>query len=143
MFKKMGSKIGDISAIDFSSADLPHWENGIHWPETTQDDRAVLFSRLYLEIGRISSSYGQYENALAAMERGLTHTGKDAPSLAQRARLPLKLAIAAALLEKGELEISSSTLIEIEPELDELRQPDSSVHWLEIAGKIDLLRGDF
>ncbi len=102
--QKMESSIGDINAIAFTPEGLAEWESERARPATSNKaDRAVFFSRLYLVMGRILAALGQYGQALASLRRGLLHTGKGAPDLAARAATHLKLAIAAALLESGDL----------------------------------------
>jgi tetratricopeptide (TPR) repeat protein len=139
----MHPSIGDLHALQFVPSGLQQWEVERYWPGTSRDDRIVLFSRLYLVMGRLLAALGQYGEALVALERGLYHTEQDTPDLAQQANLPVRLTIAGAFLEKGELSAASASLTGLEPDLDELQQPGFVVRWLELSGKLALLRGTF
>jgi hypothetical protein len=143
LLQAMQPGIGDLQSIEFSPSGLAQWEARRSWPGTSRADRAVLFSRLYLEMGRLLAALGQYGDALVALERGLSHTGKDAPDLAWQAIVPLRLAIASALLEKGELTAARSWLTDLAPALAERQQPGLAVRWLELSGKLNLLQGEF
>ena len=78
-----------------------------------------------------------------ALRRGLFQAGQGTPDLARKAIVPLRLQIASACLEKGDLEETQTELGEIKANLDGLRQPGFSAHWLEISGKLNLLKGEF
>ena len=139
----MQPSLGDLHSVPFSAFALPHWETERHWPGASHEDRVVLFSRLYLAMGKLLAALGQYGEALVALERGLDHTEPGTPDLAQQARVPLRLAMAGALLEQGELASASTHLTTLAPDLDERQQPGFMVHWLELSGKLALLRGTF
>lgn len=139
----MSPSIGDIHSIDFTPSGLLRWERERDWPNIDSNGRAVLFSRLYLVMGWLLAALGQYSNALVALERGLHHTGEGMPDIARQATVPLKLLIAGALLEKGNLMESGVRLAKLESDLDELRQPGFFVRWLELSGKLYLLQGEF
>jgi tetratricopeptide (TPR) repeat protein len=135
--------IGDVQAIRFSSQGIVQWEGTVYWPDTSQADRTVQFALLYLVMGRLLSALGQYGDALTTLERGLHHSGPDAPNLARQAKVPLQLAIAGAQMEKGDLEAARASLTSLEPQLDERQHPGHMVNWLELSGKLDLLHGEF
>lgn len=139
--EEMAPSLGDLRAIAFTPSGLQAWEERV-WVDTEAAEREVLLSRLYLMMGWVLASLGQYRNALAALERGLLHTGENAPDLAQQATVPLELLIASALLEKGDLARARQVLGAIEPFLDALRQPGLAVRWLELSGKLNLMRGN-
>ncbi len=143
MLRDMELSIGIIEDIEFSTNGLLQWESGCHWPGTSDQSRAVLFSQLYLEIGRIQAGLGQYGKALAAFEGGLRHSERTASDLARQAMTHLRLAQADALLEKGELAASGIILKEIRADLDWSRQPGLDINWLELSGKRSLLLGEF
>jgi len=107
-----------------------------------RDKGGVLFAYLYLAMGKLLSSLGQYGTARVMLERGLFHTGETYPSIARQAHIPMKFAIAAACLEKGDLELAQEKLDIIRTEFNEVEQPEALVRWLEIYGKIHLLRGN-
>lgn len=135
--------MSDIQAIRFTPAGLAHWESQPHWSGADQADRIVLLSRLYLVMGQLLASLGQYGDALAALERGLFHAGPTSPALAQQAALPLRVAIARAQVEKGELSAARASLFDLEPMLNENKSPGYWVRWLEVSGKMALLCGEF
>jgi tetratricopeptide (TPR) repeat protein len=143
LLRAMRPRIGEIEAISFNDSGLDHWEAGCRWQEATPADYAVIFSRLYLVMGWLLAALGQYEDALFALRRGLTFTGKESPDLAQRAALPLNLIIATALLEQGELQAAGNKLDELKSKIDERRQPGFHVRQLELSGKLHMLRGNF
>jgi CHAT domain-containing protein/tetratricopeptide (TPR) repeat protein len=138
----MGASVGDIHDIEFEAQALKTWEAGRRWRAFDRAGQAVLYTRLYLELGRLLASVGQYRDALSALARGLHHAGPRAPDLARRAALPLELAAAAALLERGDLEGARARLdaLAARPELP--RQPDCSLRAAELSGKLALLTGE-
>ncbi len=142
LLRAMAPRIGDIRSIQFSSPGLIQWEDGCVWLDAQSPERAVLFSQLHLEMGRLLSALGQYSNALVTLNRGLFHTGEEAPSLARASAIPLKLAIASAQLEKGELATANDNLKSLKDELDEHQYPEYYIHWLQLCGKLNLLRGE-
>jgi len=144
LLTEMEPRIGDITKIDFSPVGLARWESDCRWVQADQADRTLILTLLYLCIGRILSSLGQYGDAITAIERGLFHVGADgAPDLARQARIPLDLSLAAALIEKGLLRESETLLTDLEPEINPARQPGRFVRWLELSGKLRLLTGNF
>ncbi len=143
LLKGLHSRIGDLDAIDYSPAGLIRWEQACVWPDANPADRAILFSRLYLVIGRLLVANGRYGQALAVLDRGLLYTEDTAPALAQAARVPFWLAIAGALLERGNLEEARAHLARLESHIDDIQQPGFAVHAIELAGKLALLQGEF
>jgi len=143
LLRTLGYRIGNVDAIEFTPQGLLLWEARIEWPNTTRDDRGVLFSQLYLTMGWLLVALGQYVESLNSLERGLSYTGIDFPDLARQAATPLKLTIARALLEKGDLQEAKQALSVIKNELDANLQPGFYVQRLELSGKLDLLQGNF
>ena len=142
-FKEMAPRIGDIEGIHFSPFGLEQWEDGCVWPNTEPQERTVLFSELYLAMGRLLSALGQYGDALEALKRGLSHTeGEEVPSLAGQTVVPLRLAIASAHLEKGDLAEADTSLFRLQNQLKYPQHPEYSIRWLELSGKLNLLRGE-
>ncbi len=142
LLQAMAPRIGDIRTIQFSSSGLVQWEAGCNWPDADSQDCAILFAQLHLAMGRLLCALGQYSDALVTLNRGLAHTGEDAPTLARKTGLPLKLAIASAYLEKGDLATAQDNLTTIKSELDENQYPEYYIRWLELSGKLNLLCGD-
>lgn len=144
LLRAMSPRIGDIDDIVFDPAELTRWESGRWWPGANAADRAVLFSRLYHVMGWLLAGLGQYASALCAFRQGLKHaTADDAHPLARRAAMPLKLAAAGALLEKGEMGEARGELDRLRPQLDERAHPGDYVRWLELKGKHSMLCGDY
>ncbi|HEY9674795.1 MAG TPA: nucleotide exchange factor GrpE [Waterburya sp.] len=139
----MAPRIGDIESIQFSPAGLVQWELGCVWLNTEPQEKTIIFAELYLAMGRLLCALGQYGDALKALHRGLFHTeGTEVPALARQTVIPLKLAIATALLERGDLDDADTNLSHLQAELDELQHPEHTISWLEISGKLHLLRGE-
>ncbi|MDJ0569110.1 MAG: CHAT domain-containing protein [Pleurocapsa sp. MO_192.B19] len=139
----MAPRIGDINCIQFSPFGLVQWEEGCVWPGTEPQERVILFAELYLAMGRLLSALGQYGEALQALKRGLSHTeGEEVPSLARQTVIPLKLAIAASHLEKGDLGEADTYLSHLQNQLEYPQHPEYSIRWLELSGKLNLLRGE-
>jgi hypothetical protein len=139
----MDGSLGDLDDIELSAKALPGWEAARPWSGLDRADRAVLFSRLYLELGRLFACLGRYTEALAALDRGVAHaTARHAPDLARRAALPLGLERAAARLERGDLDKARATLDEIQSLADLRTDPVASIRLGELAGKLAALHGD-
>jgi CHAT domain-containing protein len=136
------SKLNSITMIDFDLASLQRWESEQRWPNTSATDPQVLFSRLYLVMGRLLASLGQYDNAITVLERGLHHTGAHASSLARQAFVPLQLSRIAAMLEWGNLAVADRELQNLRSALDEVQQLGFYVRWLELSSKWCFLRGE-
>src|SRR5262249_1438544 len=142
LLAEMHPQIGDIHAVSFALAPLAAWEQRCDWPGADQADRAVLFSRLYLEMGSLLAGLGQYRDAEVALERGLKHSGDGAPDLARRAAVPLRLALSTVLLERGDLPRSEAQLRGLETMFDERRDAGLAARRIELLGRAALLRGE-
>ncbi|MEH2024086.1 CHAT domain-containing protein [Nostoc sp.] len=143
LLQEMAPRIGDINNIQFVLPGLLQWEAGCFWHDTDLEDRTVLFTELYLAMGRLLAALGQYGEALVALQRGLFHAeGEKVSSLAQQTILPLKLAIASALQEKGHFEDAQTYLSDLESQLNQPQHPEHFIRWLELSGKLNLLLGN-
>lgn len=143
LFQVMAPRIGDIRSIQFSQQGLVQWEARCVWHDADSQDRVVLFAQLHLAMGRLLAALGQYGDALTTLNRGLFHTGEEAPSLARQTAIPLQLVMASAYLEKGDLTLAQNTLLRLKLELDENQYPEYYIRWLELFGKLNLLGGEF
>lgn len=144
LLAEMNPRVPDVRGMDLSPAGLVRWESACHWPQAQPSDRTAMFTLLYLSMGRILSSVGQYGDAVTVIGRGLFHAGgSSAPDLARQALTHLKLSLSAALLEKGLLSESERVLAALEPALRASREPGSYARWLELNGKLCLLTGKF
>lgn len=142
--QEMAPRIGDIEEIQFTSFGLLQWEESRIWINVEPQEQIVLFVELYLAMGRLLCSLGQYGQALESFKRGLFHTeGTEIPSLTNQTIVPFKLAIASAHLEKGDLTEADICLSTIEDQLERHQHPEYYIQWLEISGKLNLLRGEF
>ncbi|MBD2259304.1 CHAT domain-containing protein [Pseudanabaena sp. FACHB-2040] len=147
LFEEMAARIGSIEAIDITPQGLLTWERKCRWPNTDMADRTVLFTLLYLEMGRLLSALGQYRDALEMLNRGLTHAtpgdSQTIPVLA-RSQVPwLQLAIAQACLESGLLPEAEAVLTVLQPLLGAQQERILQIQWHTLAGKLALLRGVF
>jgi CHAT domain-containing protein/tetratricopeptide (TPR) repeat protein len=152
LLDEMRASIGDVTSISFTNAGLEVWERNCRWPDADERDRATIFALLYFVMGRLLASLGQYGQAGVALQRGLGHASQKrtngrayagAQELAKQAVTPLQLALAAALLEKGELQGAAAQLDKLKGKTDEEKQPATFVQTLELRGKLNLLAGEF
>jgi hypothetical protein len=140
--EEMSDFLGDIHQIRFESEALERWEAERPWREFESDDRAVLFTRLYLVLGRLLASVGQYQDGLAALARGARHASPEAPDLARRALLPLELDTASALIEKGDIPQARAQLAALNDSRELDSRLDAAIRRDELSGKLALLTGD-
>ncbi|MGB6298596.1 MAG: CHAT domain-containing protein, partial [Rivularia sp. (in: cyanobacteria)] len=143
---EMSPRIGDINNIQFALPSLRQWESGCVWSDENSEKRTVLFAELYLAMGRLLASLGQYKQALVSLERGLDYAQAEdilnIPSLALQTFFPLKLNIASALLEKGEFDSADNLLWESQTKLNQTQHPEYQIKLLELSGKLNLLQGN-
>lgn len=143
LLQELYPQIGDIEAIEISPSGLIKWEQNCFIDETNLKTRTILFVCLYLAMGKLLSSLGQYGAALIILERGLIHTEKRvASTISRQQELQIKFAIAAACLEKGDLKLAQDKLDILRTEFNEVEQPEALVRHLELCGKIHLLHGN-
>ncbi len=141
MLQGMDARIGKIDEIRFVGESLSAWEDRCQWTGTGPADRLVLFTQLYLAMGKLFVVLGQYKDGAAAFRRGLVHCNPQAPNLVRQHETPLKLGLAGALIEFGELFSAEEILNHLQGSLDENRSPGHFVQWMELLGRLDLLRG--
>jgi tetratricopeptide (TPR) repeat protein len=136
-------RIGEPEQIDLSPTGLIAWERSIRWPPSYgAADRAVLLTRIYYAMGRILAAIGRYGDALCVLQRGLVHADDaHGPDLARRAATPMRLARAAALLERGELDEAEELVVELATHPDDHLAPAIRTRRLELAGKLHMMRG--
>ena len=142
LLNTLSPQIGNIENIDISRAGLIQWEEGCFWNGADTEDRSILFAQLYFAMGKLLSALGQYGDALLILERGLWHTGAETPALARQLALPLHFSIAAAYLEQGKLVQAWGKLTDLQTTFDPNLRPELEIYWLELMGKISLLRGE-
>lgn len=137
-------RVGELEEIDLSSEGLVRWEREIGWRHCPVEDRMILLTRSYLVMGTVLASLGNYSEAIAVMARGIINAeSQAAPDLARRSAEPLGLARAAALLEYGDLDAAETSLKGLVRRREDNLEPAGHTRHLELAGKLDLLRGRF
>lgn len=141
LLHQLYSQIGDIENLDISPLGLIKWEADCFRVQTDTQEKTVLFAYLYLVMGKLLSSLGQYEKSIIMLERGLFYTGEKTPSIARQADLSIQFAIASAYLEKGDLKLAQEKLKYLWDEFNQFEQPEALVRYLELDGKIHLLHG--
>jgi tetratricopeptide (TPR) repeat protein len=141
-FKQMSPTPLDPSDIEFTDSGFAQWEDEQKWIDIGDADRAILLSRIYLEMGRLEAATGEYQRTLAALKRGLFHCQPGAPDLAQQAIIPLMLSIACAEMELGDLVSAEVALQGLPDFFNAAGRLGTDVQRLEIMGKISLLRGE-
>ena len=141
--REMEPSLGDIESIEISERGLAVWEGRVRWAKTRTNDRLLLLTRLYLEMGKVLTALGQYTDSLTILKRGLRHATSTPPEMIGSVVFHLKLATAAALLERGDLSEAESAFLELQPQLDEQHHPGLFVKTLEGMGKLELLTGKF
>jgi len=129
--------LGVIDEIALSFDELAQWEKQRPWPTA---ERPILLTQLYLGMGCFLAGLGQYRDALAVLERGLFHTEAKSPPLARQAALPLRLAIAAAQLEMGDLAAAGEALTALD--IHEREHPGWVVKRCGLLAKLHYLRGE-
>lgn len=138
-----------LDQLDAAPDALAAWERTRAWASSVSSDdrapadRAVLLTRLYLEIGQLFAATGQFVACLHLVERGLAHCGAEAPPMARRARWSLRLLGARAALERGDLGRAESTLTDATPDDGDTTPVVWEVRSLELGARLALLRGQF
>jgi hypothetical protein len=141
--RDLASYIGDVETIDIGPAGLIRWEAGCRWPAADAAGQAVLLVRLYLAMGSLLSSLGQYAQAGHCLRRGLEHAGPQAPELARRARPHLLCALASARLEQGQVKEAAAELAAAGLRGAQQREPEIGALVLQFECKVALLRGEW
>ena len=137
----MRPRIGDVDEIKFDKHGLSEWESSCNWPDTQLRERRLMFSLLYLAMGRILYGYGQYGDAVASFNRGLAHSKHFKTDISAHLEIQLALGLAAARLDKGELPAAENILLAVEPKVRTEKEPWPLVRWLELSAKLDQLSG--
>ncbi len=140
VLRSLEPSVGSLEEIEFSASGLSRWERRCRWQSAGEADFAILLSQFYLVTGTLLSMLGNYANAEAALRRGLHYTRGAAPQLALLSATPLRLALAGAMLEKGELSSATVELGKLSPAVLQ-GQPGWTVRSLELLATVALLRG--
>lgn len=141
LLRLMQPRIGNVHEIKFNKQKLSEWESSCDWPDTQLRERRLMFSLLYLTMGRIFYGYGQYADATTSFNRGIAHSKHFKTDISPHLELQLALGLAAAWLDKGELPAAENVLLEVEPKVRTAKEPWPLVRWLELSAKLDQLSG--
>ena len=141
VLEQMKPRIGNVHDIVFDKPGLKRWESSCDWPHAEAQQRALIFTMLYLVFGRILCGFGQYRDGITALRRGIGHTRHFHSDISPHLELQLSLSLAGAYLDKGELERADETLLALEPAVRSKREPWPLVRWLELSAKLNQLLG--
>jgi tetratricopeptide (TPR) repeat protein len=144
LFQTLAAQIGNIldsDNITISPSGLIQWEARCLWTHADANERSILFAHLYWAMGRLLAAQGQYHNALVTLDRGLWHTEQGTSSLV-KISTSFEFDIASVYLEQGELDKALAKLADLQTAFDPDLEPELKVRWLELIGKICLLRGE-
>ncbi len=142
LLQEMAPHIGDINNIEFSLG-LLQWEEGCIWDDVNTEDKSIIFTELYLAMGRLFADVGQYGEAMTALQRGFFHANSEtAPDLAKSSLLPIELTYAGVLIEKGNLEEAEVYLSGVRELVYQPQYIQHRLHYLELSGKLSLLTGN-
>lgn len=133
--------LGDLDAVEISPAGLSRWERQLYGYDINNADRAFILAHLYLNMGRLWLTFGQYGEALVLLKRALHYAGKETPVNTQALVLQTRLCLAAAVLEKGEFLDAQEALATLEASLQQTTEVAPQVRYLELIGKFNLLTG--
>jgi hypothetical protein len=136
-------RIGPLAESDLDLASLPAQEAACTWEAREVPDRALFFSRFYLARGLLSGASGRYEEASCLLERGACHAQAPASSLACRAWVALRLALAGVLLEWGQVSECGDVLTAVRKRMESEGFPDRFVRWHELTRRRHLLLGKY
>jgi tetratricopeptide (TPR) repeat protein len=138
LLRGIETRTGPLESIEFNPTGLARWEAGVSWDG---NQRPFALAHFYLEGGRILAALGQYSEAIAGFRRGLDHCAGVA-ELAP-ASTAVRLSIAAALMERGDLAAAREELLQVTPDGSLPASPATLVGFREIMAKLHLLQGNF
>jgi hypothetical protein len=141
--RRLGPRIGPLEDLPTEPALLPEWEKRCQWPGRRAVDRPIVLTRLYLAAGGWLAGNGFYRHAVAVFARGAELAVPPEPPLACRARVRLKLALAAAHLEHGSPDRADVVLQALESAIDGTQNPGWRADWLGLSGHLALLTGRY
>jgi tetratricopeptide (TPR) repeat protein len=107
---------GDIEKMRFSESGLAEWENGIRYgsvrgPQDRQDQLVCLYDAL----SALLFALGRYSEGVLLLRRGIDNAEKNRSPLVDSRLLPMKLALAKACFEKGDLAKATAVFAEALP----------------------------
>ena len=143
LLKELSPFIGDINNIEMDIKGLPRWERSCRFEKLAQEERAVIFTRLYYMMGALLSKLGQYNDSINCLDRGLWWMERSGEDAAKAVLIPLELERVTALLEKGEVLKAEENLQSIKINNDNKITSGNYTGWLEINARIQFLKGNF
>jgi hypothetical protein len=141
LLRGLGESLGPIEDLGTSDVELARFEAASPWPPET---RPALLAQLYLELGQMLAALGQHRGALALLARGRRHCeGAAAPAPARLAAAPLRLCVAATLLQQGELGAAAAELAVLSSGAAGVRDEVWAVRRRELSARLLALRGEW
>ncbi len=140
LLRAMEPSFGKLEEISSEAGEFSRLEGGYQWSRDN-GERAALFSALYLQVGRLQLSLGMGGAAVRAFERGLQFARELSRTGLHNGELLLKLWLARARVESGELDGAARELAAIRAELKEPGAPDCEMVWLEISAQLAIFQG--
>jgi CHAT domain-containing protein len=110
ILRAMSPHVGDVlqeGALELNDRGFASWEARIRNPGAGWGD--PFFALFYLAIGRYCAATGHYSLALKALRRGLLYDRRAELAIGA----PLRLAVSAALLERGDLQSALDELVRV------------------------------
>lgn len=139
LLEELRPSFGNLEEISSDSGGFSRLENS--YGQTRDDERAALFSALYLQMGRLQLGLGLTAGAVRAFERGLIHARALSGLGSRTEELLLRLALARARLESGDLASADQDLRAIRSELRDPGALDCETVWLETSAQLAILQG--
>jgi CHAT domain-containing protein/tetratricopeptide (TPR) repeat protein len=140
--REMKSTIGDLESIDLSAHGLNKWETGLNWPGQDKDSKCALLARLYLVMGGILASYGQFHDAIQCLERGESLAcSSQVPSVSQVCA-PLRVSLAAACFALGIFTNCQDWLLRAKS-AQPLESPVLQIRAHELLARLALMKGHY
>ena len=141
LLERLRPRIGNVDEINFDKRGLSEWEASCDWAGAQPKERSLIFSLLYLAMGRILYGGGQYRDAAASFNRGIAHSKRFKTDTSLHLEIQLGLGLVAASLDKGELHAAENGLLALEAKVRSAQEPWPLVRWLELSAKLDQLGG--
>ena len=131
----------DGATLDTTPPGMIRWERERHWAGS--GDRHAFFAQFYLDMGRMAAQQGDFGLATITLERGLYHALGEFSVDAGNFGAPLRLALADALIEAGDLRSAGGELALAHLRIDEVREPGYAMREKELWATVHMLAGEF
>ncbi len=142
--QSLSDVIGAVNDIQISPSGLPEWEHRVQLdPLCTPQDEADQFVCLYDALGALLLAFGRFSEGILMLQRGIQIGEKHGSPLVDSRLVSMKLLSVKAFFQKGEIQLSTARLSELEQEAAGTGIASGiSIHLLDIKSKIALVRGD-